>query len=113
MVSITQVIQGNANISFGVILTMQQALETFIAWPRDMLAVRNNNDIHVFFARVVKRVNMFSISSICLFSMLILIIFKCTFLESKGPKKNIKKTFKVNQSLLLRWVKITGQHSST
>ncbi|KAL8089261.1 hypothetical protein AgCh_038888 [Apium graveolens] len=67
-VSITQVIQGNAKIPFPIgdeIVTVEQAVGTFIPWPRSLITSGNSNTSNVLSA------------------------------PKKGKKKKIKKTFKV------------------
>lgn len=57
-VSITQVIQGDAKIPFPIgdeILTVKQAIGTFIAWPRNLIAVGNNSTSDVLSAPKVRR----------------------------------------------------------
>ncbi|XP_063940008.1 uncharacterized protein LOC108203822 [Daucus carota subsp. sativus] len=52
-VSITQVIQGNAKIPFPIgdeIVSVQEAMGTFIAWPKDLITVGNNSLNQVFSA---------------------------------------------------------------
>ena len=56
-VSITQVIQGDAKIPFPIgdeIMTVEQAVGTFIAWPRNLIALGNNSTSHVLSAPKVK-----------------------------------------------------------
>lgn len=70
-VSITQVIQGHAKIPFPIgdeILTVEQAIGTYIAWPRNLIAVGNNSTSDVLSAPKVSRffISMFTISSMFL-----------------------------------------------
>ena len=56
-VSITQVIQGDAKIPYPIgdeILTVEQAMGTFIAWPRNLITMRNNSTSNVLSAPKVK-----------------------------------------------------------
>ena len=65
--SITQVIDGSAKIPFPVgdeIMTVQEALGTFIAWPRDLIAVGNNDTVKVLSAPKVRIKGIFSLFSI-------------------------------------------------
>ncbi|KAL8099890.1 hypothetical protein AgCh_032225 [Apium graveolens] len=58
-VSITKVIQGDAKIPFPIgdeILTVQEAMRTFIAWPRNMIIAGNNSSTsHVLAAKKTKK----------------------------------------------------------
>ncbi|XP_074359751.1 uncharacterized protein LOC141699833 [Apium graveolens] len=58
-VSITKVIQGNAKIPFPIgdeILTVQEAMGTFIAWPRNMIIAGNNGiTSHVLAAKKTEK----------------------------------------------------------
>ncbi|KAL8110818.1 hypothetical protein AgCh_026525 [Apium graveolens] len=58
-VSITKVIQGDAKIPFPIgdeILTVQEAMGTFIAWPRNMIIAGNNSSTsHVLAAKKTKK----------------------------------------------------------
>lgn len=57
-VSITQVIQGDAKIPFPIgdeIVTVQQAMGTFITWPRDLIVLGNNSTTRFLSAPKVRR----------------------------------------------------------
>lgn len=87
-VSITQVIQGNAKIPFPVgdeIVHVQDAMGTFIAWPRDLISTGNHSTTRVLSTQKVRMVfhKMFSISSMRVYSMYFFTIFTCIFLESQ------------------------------
>ncbi|XP_074327418.1 uncharacterized protein LOC141665338 [Apium graveolens] len=84
-VSITKVIQGDAKIPFPIgdkILTVQEAMGTFIAWPRKMIIARNNSSTsHVLAAKKTK----------------------------KAHSKKIKKTYKVIEDVEQELVVQIGQ----
>ena len=105
--SIAQLIDGSAKIPFPVgdeIMTVQQVLGTFIACPRDLIAVGNNDIVKVLSSPKVRRVflilfSILSKSSMCLLNIYIYIyiyiyliwLFSCP-LFSRAKKVQGKKS---------------------